>query len=60
MLGLPLRYLLKHPVTIATCVAADPLQLWMTVQDEYAAVRDTGLDYLFGSHVANQTPDRPH
>src|SRR5882757_4792720 len=24
------------------------------------AVRDTGLDYLFGSHVANQTPDRPH
>src|SRR6185437_13660775 len=21
---------------------------------------DTSLDYLFGSHVANQTPDRPH
>jgi hypothetical protein len=40
MLGLPLRYFLKHPVTMATCVAADPLQLWMTVQDEYAAVRE--------------------
>ena len=40
MLGLPLRYFLKHPGTMAACVAADPLQLWMTVQDEYAAVRE--------------------
>src|ERR1700753_223142 len=32
------------------------------LQDEARgdAVSDTGLDYLLGSHVANQTPDRPH
>src|SRR5258708_28031978 len=32
------------------------------LQDEARgdAVSDTGLDYLLGSRVANQTPDRPH
>ena len=40
MLGIPVRYFLKHPVDTVTDIAADPLQLWMTVQDEYAAVRE--------------------
>ena len=34
------RYLLKHPVTAVTDVAADPLQLWMTIRDGYAAKRE--------------------
>ena len=34
------RYFLKHPVTAVAEVAADPLQLWMTIQDEYAAKRE--------------------
>jgi hypothetical protein len=40
MLGLPVRYFLKHPVTTVAHLAADPLQVWLTVQDEYAAVRE--------------------
>jgi hypothetical protein len=40
MLGIPVRYFFKHPVTTITDIAADPLQLWMTIQDEYAAVRE--------------------
>lgn len=40
MLGIPVRYFLKHPVTTIADIAADPLQLWMTIQDEYASVRE--------------------
>jgi hypothetical protein len=40
MLGLPVRYFLKHPVTTVAHLAADPVQIWMTVQDEYAAARE--------------------
>ena len=40
MLGIPVRYFLKHPVTTVADVAADPLQLWMTIHDEYAAQRE--------------------
>ena len=40
MLGLPMRYFLKHPVTAVAYLAEDPLQVWMTVRDEYAAVRE--------------------
>ena len=39
MLGIPLRYLLKHPVMGVAELAADPLQTWMTIQDEYVAAR---------------------
>jgi len=42
MLGIPVRYFLKHPVITIADVTADPLQLWMTIQDEYAAVREGG------------------
>jgi hypothetical protein len=42
MLGIPVRYFFKHPMTTAADIAADPLQLWMTIQDEYAAVREDG------------------
>lgn len=40
MLGIPVREFLKHPGTTIGDIAADPLQLWLTVQDEYAAVRE--------------------
>ena len=32
MLGIPLRYLLKHPVIAVADLAADPLQVWTTIQ----------------------------
>jgi hypothetical protein len=40
MLGIPLRYLLKHPVTAMADLAADPLQIWTTIQDVYVAERE--------------------
>jgi hypothetical protein len=40
MLGIPVREFLKHPGTTVGDIAADPLQLWLTIQDEYAAVRE--------------------
>ncbi len=40
MLGIPARYLLKHPITTVADIAADPVQLWLTIQDEYAARRE--------------------
>jgi hypothetical protein len=40
MLGIPIRHFLKHPVTTVADIAADPLQLLMTIQDEYAGVRE--------------------
>jgi hypothetical protein len=40
VLGIPVRYFLKHPVTTVSDVAADPLQLWMTIHDEYSAMRE--------------------
>ena len=41
MLGLPLRYLLKHPVTTLRAMAADPLQVWLTARDYYASERES-------------------
>ncbi len=40
MLGIPLRYLLKHPVIGVADLAADPLQVWTTIQDTYLAQRE--------------------
>lgn len=40
MLGLPLRYFLKHPLSGVTYVASDPIQIWMTVHDQYVADRE--------------------
>ena len=39
MLGIPVRYLLKHPLAAAE-LAVDPLQTWTTIQDVYAAERE--------------------
>lgn len=39
MFGIPLRYLLKHPRSVAE-LAADPLQVWTTIQDVYWAERE--------------------
>jgi len=37
MLGIPIRQFLKNPGTTIVEIAEDPLQLLMTIQDEYAA-----------------------
>jgi hypothetical protein len=37
MLGIPVRYLIKHPIMGIKDVAADPTQTWMTIRDTYIA-----------------------
>ena len=37
MLGIPVRYLLKHPVTGVADLLADPVETWTTVHDAYVA-----------------------
>jgi Methyltransferase domain len=39
MLGIPLRYLLKHPVA-GVGLAADPVETWTRLRDEYVAARE--------------------
>ena len=40
MLGIPLRYLLKHPVMGLADLATDPLEIWTTIYDVYVAQRE--------------------
>jgi hypothetical protein len=40
MLGIPLRYLLKHPLIAMAEFAADPLEIWTTIHDSYVAERE--------------------
>lgn len=40
MLGIPIRYLLSHPVSAVADLAADPKEIWATMLDSYAAGRD--------------------
>jgi len=40
MLGVPLRYLLRHPIIGLVDLAADPLQICSTIQDIYVAQRE--------------------
>jgi hypothetical protein len=40
MLGIPLRYLLSHPVSAVADIAADPLEIWTTIHDAYVAERE--------------------
>jgi hypothetical protein len=37
VLGIPLRYLAKHPVIGVADLAADPVQIWITIHDVYVA-----------------------
>jgi Methyltransferase domain len=39
MLGIPLRYLLTHPLSAADLVA-DPIETWTRIRDEYVAARE--------------------
>ena len=39
MLGLPLRYMLKHPASL-TDLAADPVEVWTRIQDVYIEKRE--------------------
>jgi Methyltransferase domain len=40
MLGIPLRYILKHPIIAAADLAADPPEIWTTIHDSYVAQRE--------------------
>jgi Methyltransferase domain len=40
MLGIPLRYLLKHPLIAVADLAADPLQICTTIYDDYVYKRE--------------------
>jgi hypothetical protein len=40
MLGLPLRYWLKHPTTAVVDLASDPLEILTTIQDSYVYDRE--------------------
>ena len=40
MLGIPLRYLMKHPLTGIADLAADPIETWTTVREAYAERRE--------------------
>lgn len=41
MLGIPLRYLLKHPIQgVADLAKTNPLEVWTKVQDTYVAERE--------------------
>jgi len=40
VLGLPLHYLLKHPMVGMTILASDPLEVWTRVQETYVAQRE--------------------
>jgi hypothetical protein len=40
MLGIPIRYLLRHPVIFVADLAADPVEVFMTVHDAYVAQRE--------------------
>ena len=42
MLGIPLRYVLKHPVQAVKDLAEDPLEIWTTIRETYAAEREQG------------------
>ena len=42
MLGIPLRYVLKHPVQAAKDLAEDPLEIWTTIRETYVAEREQG------------------
>ena len=40
MLGIPIHYLLRHPILAAADLAADPLEVCITVYDAYIAQRE--------------------
>jgi hypothetical protein len=40
MLGVPLRYLLKHPIVGIADLAANPWQVCSTIRDDYVAIRE--------------------
>ena len=40
MLGIPLRYLLKHPVTGVADLVADPIETWTTIREAYLEKRE--------------------
>jgi hypothetical protein len=40
VLGIPLRYILRHPIVATADLAADPLEIWTTIHDMYVDGRE--------------------
>jgi len=40
MLGIPMRYLLKHPASGVADLLADPIETWTTIHESYVAERE--------------------
>ena len=40
MLGIPMGYLLKHPIAGVADLVADPIEIWTTILDSYVAERE--------------------
>jgi len=40
MLGIPLRYAIKHPVPVLRDLLEDPLEIWITVREQYIYGRE--------------------
>jgi hypothetical protein len=40
MLGIPLRYVLKHPITGLADLVANPIETWTTVREAYVEGRE--------------------
>jgi hypothetical protein len=43
MLGIPLRYMLKHPLTATADLVADRFEILTTIPDAYIAERECAL-----------------
>jgi hypothetical protein len=67
MLGIPLRYVMKHPLSAAADLAADPLEILTTIHDAYIAEReqrrpqcpyrhDNGWERLVHEHIGASWP----
>lgn len=53
MLGIPLRYMLKHPIAAVGDLAADPFEIWTTIQEFYVEGRERRrpqCDYKFDNN----------
>ena len=61
MFGIPVRYLLKHPLSGIVDIAADPVQVLMTMQDYYAEARERRKrrwEYQSNSHWESMLHER--
>ena len=60
MLGIPVRYFLRHPAIAVAELTANPIQIWSTIQDGYVAQREQRIPqclYVPDSHWESDLHD---